>query len=192
EISRQVGIELSNRVLQRRTEGIRTLSGTRTHKDCAKLRGGIGAEQRHEESRAIGLLIERTLHQRVWDDADDGSPRLWVARIENSNPVTDRAFTTIIFSRKTGVYQRDWLFCVGVINGEVAAFQDFQTEGGKIIVRDRFKVAPRPIAVGHILLAVHLKLPLAVEGHAKAATHGGRIKLGIVVQCTHGAVEKFT
>src|SRR5437764_1324104 len=109
EISRQVGIELSNRVLQRRTEGISTLSGTRTHKDGAKLRGGIGAEQRQEKSRAIGLLIERTLHQRVWDDTDDGSPRLWVARIEDSNPMTDRAFTAIMFSRKTGVYHRDWL-----------------------------------------------------------------------------------
>src|SRR5213080_27791 len=92
EISRQVGIEFSNRVLQHRTEGISALSVTRTHKDCAKLRGGIGAEQRHEESRTIGLLIERTLHQRVWDDADDGSPRRWVARIEDSNPVANRAF----------------------------------------------------------------------------------------------------
>ena len=106
--------------------------------------------------------------------------------------MTDRAFTAIIFSRKTGVYQRDCLFCVGVINGEVATFQDFQAERGKIVVRYRFEVAARPIAVGHIFFAVHFKLPLGIEGHTKAATHGRRIKSRVIAQRPHGTTEKFT
>jgi hypothetical protein len=65
---------------------------------------GSAPSSGRKNTRAIGLLIERTLHQRVWDDTDDGSPRLWISRIEDSNPMTDRAFPTIIFSRKTRVH----------------------------------------------------------------------------------------
>ena len=68
----------------------------------------------------------------------------------------------------------------------------FKPRVGEIIVRDRFEVTSRPVAIGQIILAVDFKLALGVEGHAKAAAHGGALKLRVGAQRPHGADEKFS
>src|SRR5262249_1649571 len=80
KISRKVRIELGNGSAQSRAKSVSPLTRARTDKDRAKLRSGRCAKQRHVKSNALGLLIERTLHQGVRDDADNGSPRLRLTR----------------------------------------------------------------------------------------------------------------
>ena len=83
---------------------------------------------------------------------------LRLSRIENANLVTNRALIPPIFSGKTRVHDRDRLFRIGIIEREIAAFQNFQAERGKITVRDVFKVSARTIAIGQIILSVDLIL----------------------------------
>ena len=116
EIGRQIRIELSDRLAQRRPERVRALTGTRPNDYGGKLRGRRGAEQRHVESGGLGLLIERTLHQRVRHDADDGSPRLLLAGIEDAHLMSERALVAPMFSGEARIHDRDRLLRVGVVD----------------------------------------------------------------------------
>src|SRR4029077_288805 len=99
---------------------------------------------------------------------DNRPPLLRLTGIINPDPTANRTFVTVILSRETSVNNRHRLFGIGVVNGEVAAFQNLQTERRKIVIRDRLEVSPGPIAVRRIVLTVRFILALARKGHAKA------------------------
>src|SRR5438477_9076329 len=179
EISRQVRVELGDRLAQCWSESLRALPRTRTNEDGAKLRRRRCAEQRRVKSGRFSLLIERSLHQRVRHHADDRAPRLRFAGIENSNLMAERALIAPIFSDKARVYDRDRLFRVRVINCKIAAFQNLETERGKIIVRDRFEIPARSIAVSQIILPVYLVLSRRCKSHPEAVAHRSGFELGI-------------
>ena len=141
EIDRQIRIDLRDGFAQRRTQIFRRLSGVRAHHDGAELRRGLAHQQRHIEAGAVGLAIEWALHQRVGHDADDRAPRLRLRRIEMPHLVAERALLPQYFARETGVDDRDRLFRVAIVEGEIAALQNLQAEGVEIAVRDRFGVA---------------------------------------------------
>jgi hypothetical protein len=67
-------------------------------------------------------LIEWSLHQSVRDDADDRSPGLRFAGIENPDLMTECALIAPIFSRKTRVHDCDRLLRIVVVDGEIASF----------------------------------------------------------------------
>src|SRR5438876_7589441 len=98
KISRKVRIQLVNLSAQSGAKSVSLLACPRTSKDRAKLRSGRCAQQRHVKTHALGLLIERTLHQGVRHNADIGSPRLRLTGIEGSHLVTNRALVPPIFS----------------------------------------------------------------------------------------------
>ena len=149
------------------------------------------AQQWHIKSHALGLLIERTLHQRVRHDADNSSPRLRLTGIEDSDLVTNRALVAPIFSGKTRIHNCHRLFRIDIVDGEITAFENFQTKRREIIVRDRFEISARAIPIGEIILTVNFVLALAVECHAEATAHRGGLELGIGPQSAHGTLEKF-
>ena len=104
-------------------------------------------------------FADRTaLHQRVGHNADDGSPRLRLAGIEDSDLMTDRALIAPMFPRKTRIHNCDRLFRVDIVDGEIAAFENFQPKRREIIVRDRFEISARPVAIGQIILSVNFVL----------------------------------
>src|SRR5438445_384001 len=82
KIGWKVRIEFGNRFAQRRAKNVSPLTCPRTNKDRAKLRSRRCAQQWHVKSHALGLLIERTLHQGVRHHSDNGSPRLRIGRIK--------------------------------------------------------------------------------------------------------------
>src|SRR5262249_60221234 len=143
-------------------------------------------QQRHEKSYAVGLLIERTLHQGVRHDADNGSPRLRLTGIKDSDLVTNRALVAPIFSGKTRIHNCHRWFRIDIVDGEITAFENFQTKRREIIARDRFEVSARAIPVGEIILTVDFILPLSIKGHAKATAHSGGFKLRIRPQTPSG------
>ena len=157
-------------------------TGTRPNDYGGKLRGGRRAEQRHVEPGGLGLLIERTLHQRVRHDADDGAPRLFFAGIEDADLMSERALVAPILLREARIHDRDRLLRVGVVDGEIAAFVNLEAEGGEVIVGDGFEIAARTIAIGQIILPVDFILPGRCEGHAKAIGHGRGFELRISAQ----------
>ena len=132
------------------------------------MRRWLRSEQRHVEAGVVSLLVEGSLHQCVRHHADNGAPRLGLAGIKNPNLMTKRALIAPMLARKTRVHNGDWLFRIGVVDGEIAAFQNFQSERAKIIVRDRLVISARPVAIGQIILSVHFVLAAAGEGHLKA------------------------
>jgi hypothetical protein len=136
EVSRQVRIQFGDRLAQDRAHVRGVLSGTRAHHDGAELGGGRGSQQRNVEADAIPLRIEWSLHQHIGRDPDDRAPRLWLDRIETPDLVAERALGAKVFSRETRIHDRDRLFRVGLFDREIAAFEDLQTEGGEIAVRD--------------------------------------------------------
>ena len=169
-------------------ESFGALSLVRAHDDGDELRRGRHAEDRNIKAAVIGLLIEWSLHQRFGHNADDGAPLLRLSRIEDSNPAAERAVVTKIFLRETGAHDRDRLFRIDVINGEVASLQNLQAHGRKVSVRDKLEVALRPVSVGHVTFAIDFILAEAAKGHAKTAGHGGAIEGRIAAkraQCPH-------
>jgi hypothetical protein len=80
------------------------------------------AQQRHEKADRVRLLIERSLHQSVGNDTHDGSPRCRFTRVKNTDLMPDRALICPMLPRKARVHYRDRLFCVGIINREIAPF----------------------------------------------------------------------
>ena len=192
EINWEIRVELSNCFTQRWPKSIRTLACTRTNDDRAELRGWVSSKQRKIKARSVSLLIERALHQGVRNNADDCSPRLGLPGIENANPATDWTFVTKIFLSKARVDDGHRLLRVRIVDAEIAAFQDLQTERRKIVIRDRFKVSLWAIAIRDVILSVHFILPEAVEGHAKTTGQRGRIELRIGPQRPNRAEEEFT
>ena len=148
EIRRQIRIQFGDRSAQSRAESVGALPRTRTNDDRAKLRGRRRAKEWHVKSGGLGLLIEWSLHQQIWNHTDNGAPRLRVARIENPDLVTERASIAPIFSRETRVHDRDRLLRIAVIDCKIAAFENLQAEGREIIVGNGFKVTTRAIAIG--------------------------------------------
>src|SRR5258708_23488300 len=92
------------------SKGFRAVSCAWPNDDCAKLRRWLGSEQRHVEACVVGLLVERPLHQRVRNHADDGAPRLGLAGIENTDLMTKRALIAPMLARKTRVHDGDRVF----------------------------------------------------------------------------------
>src|SRR5205814_8076524 len=123
KISRKIRVEPGNRSPQNWTKSVSPLTHARTDKDRAKLRSGRCAQQGHVKSHAVGLLIERALHQGVRHDADNGSPRLRFTGIEDSHLVTDRALVAPIFSGKTRIHNCHRLLRIDIVNREIAAFE---------------------------------------------------------------------
>src|SRR4029453_13396301 len=105
-----------------------------THKDGGKLRRRRCAQQWHIKSYALGFLIERTLHQRVRHDADNSSPRLRLTGIEDSDLVTNRALVAPILSGKTRIHNCHRLLRIYIVDGEITAFENFQTKRREIII----------------------------------------------------------
>src|SRR5439155_13275241 len=105
-----------------------SLPRTGTNNDGTKLRRRRRAEQRHVKSGGLGLLIERALHQCVRHDADNRSPWLRFGGIKNAHLMPERALVPPVLSSKTRVHDRHRLLRVIVIDREIAAFADFQSE----------------------------------------------------------------
>ena len=189
EISRQIGIEVQQPAFfNTRTEGISALSGTRTHKNGAKLRGRIGAEQRQEKSRAIGLLIEPgPASACLGTDTDDGSPRQRVSRIERFESGDRSALSRPkCFRAKLGVHQRDWLFCVGSSMLKSRPSRTFKPRVDEIIVRNRFgsyRAADR--GRSHHFGHPSSDAPGRRRSCESGLLDGGRIKLGVIACALH-------
>ena len=83
--------------------------------------------------------------------------------------MADCALVAPVFSGEAGINDRHRLFRVGVIYREVPAFQNFQAQRGKIIVRNGLEVPLRPVAIRHITLSVHFVLTETVKGHSETA-----------------------
>src|SRR3954463_3507223 len=100
-------------------------------------------ENRHIKSGVIGLLVERALHKRVRHNTDNRTPRLGLSRIKHPNPFTEWAFVTEIFSGEASAHNSHRLTAVGVVQGEVAPFDNFQTHRRKVTVRDEIEITLR-------------------------------------------------
>src|SRR5213076_3596660 len=119
------------------------------------------------------------------------SPRLWLTRIEDAKLMDDCALICPILPRETRVYDCDRLLCVKVIDRKVAAFQNLQTNCGKVIVRHRFEVPAGTIPIGHVRLAVDLVLALTGERHAEAICECRSIELRIGTKLPLSTLEKL-
>src|SRR5260370_465912 len=162
KIGWKVRIEFGNRFAQRRAKNVSPLTCPRTNKDRAKLRSRRCAQQWHVKSHALGLLIERTLHQGVWHHSDNGSPRLRIGRIKNPNLMPDPALVAPTFPGTPRIPNCHRLFRIPLVDGEIAAFENFQTKRREIIVLDRFEISARPLPLPEIIMAVYLILTLGV------------------------------
>ena len=105
--------------------------------------------------------------------------------------MTYRALIAKIFSRETGVHDRDGLFRVAVFDREIAALDHFQTERGEITIRDRLRVAARPVAIGHVGLAIDFVLAEIRERHPEPIAHGRVLERRIGAERAQGADKKL-
>ena len=137
------------------------------------------------------MLVERTLHKRVRDDADDGAPIFLFRRIELPNASPERAFVPEIFARETEIDDRDRLPGVTVFDREIAAFEHLQTEGGEIAIRDRLGVSTRPVALGHVIFSIDFVLAEVGESHAEPRGHGRALELRSSAQGAQSANEEL-
>ena len=103
----------------------------------------------------------------------------------------ERALIAPMFAREARVHDRDRLLRVAVVDREIAAFMNLETERGEVAVGDGFEIAARTIAIGQIILAIDFVLPAGREGHAEAIGHGRGFELRIGAQRANGAREKF-
>ena len=111
--------------------------------------------------------------------------------IEDAHLVAERALVAPMFAREAGVHDRDRLFRVAVVDGEIAAFENLQSERGEVAVGDGFGVALRPIAIGHVALPIDFVLAEVGEGHAETIGHRRAFESRIGAQGAHGALEEF-
>jgi len=125
KIDRYIRIKLSDGLIQSWTERFRALACARSNEDRAKLSGRRCAEEWHVEAGIIGLLIERTLHQSLGNNAYYRSPRLRLAWVEDSDLMSQRALVAPMLPRKTCIHDRNRLLCVAVISRKIAPFQIF-------------------------------------------------------------------
>ena len=96
----------------------------RPHNNGAKLRRRRRAEERSIEAAAVGLLVEWTLHESVWNHSDNRAPWQRLSRIVYAHSASELTGVTKMFSRKAGIHDRHRLFRVTVLDREVAAFQN--------------------------------------------------------------------
>src|SRR5437762_2483991 len=101
-----------------------------------ELRRRRNAEQRNVKSGVISLCVEWSLHQRVWNHSNDSAPWLWLRGIIDPNAAAEWAFITPIFLRKTRAYDCNRLFCIGVIDREIAPFENSQADSCEIAIRN--------------------------------------------------------
>src|SRR5204862_6476147 len=190
KVSGQVGIEFRYCFSERTCQRLGALSWMGTHDDRGKLCRWRRSEQRHVKTPVIGLSIEWSLHQGIGHYPDNRSPWAWLDWIVNSDTTPYCSFATEILVRETGVHNCDRLFLVAVFNGEVAPFEHLQPESCKVVVRDRFPVALRPVAIREVVLSVDLVFTEVREGHAKAVAHGCTFERWICMERTQSALEK--
>ena len=131
KISRQVCVELCNRFAKRRRQSVCVLSCMRAHHHCHKLWRGRHTKNRNVKARVISLLIKRSLHQRFGNNTNDGTPRLRLGGIKYPHTATQRIVVSKIFLREARGDDRDGLFRVVIIDREVAALKNFQSDRRK-------------------------------------------------------------
>ena len=163
----------------------------RAHDHGHELRRRRDTEDRYIKPGLICLRIEWALHERIRHHAHNRAPRLRLGRIEEPNSFSQRTLVPIIFPGETGVHHRHRLSGIVIVDGEIAALQDFQADGGKITVGDKFKIALRPVAIGHVAFTVHFILTESAEGHAKTAGHRRAVEGGIAAQRAQRADEEL-
>ena len=94
--------------------------------------------------------------------------------------MTERALVAPIFSRETRVHDCDRLFRIAVVDREIAAFENLQTERREITVGDRFEIAARTIAIGQIFLPIDFVLALAANVMRKRSVMAAASNCGLV------------
>ena len=102
-----------------------------------------------------------------------------------------RALVAPIFPGKARINNRHRLLGIAVIDREIAAFENLQSECQKIIVRYGFEISARPVSIRQIILTVHFVLAAAGERHAKAVRHCRGFELRIGPQCAHRPHEEI-
>ena len=174
KISGKVRIEIGHSSTERRAKSFSALAGAGTHNDRAKLSRRRRPKQRHIKTRRLGLLVERSLHQRVGHYADNRSPWLRLSWVENADLMAKRALVAPVLSGKARVHDRDRLLGIDVVDRKIAAFVDLQPERVKVIIGNGFIVTARTVAVGQIILAVHFILAGGCKRHPKTIGHRSR------------------
>ena len=86
------------------------------------------------------------------------------------------------FRANPGAHNRDRLFRIVIVDREIAALQNFQSDRRKVTVGNELKVALRPVAIGDVSLAIDFVLAEAAEGHAETAGESGAFESRIAAQ----------